>query len=134
MQPLAYYFHADYLFNLQPHPLGQAGRKLLPLVVIASLATAMVLRWLAWATIDPIRRAGLRHLARPLAVMGVLAALYTGVAWLGTPILSIRLALLVGSVAGIWWVAAVARREWKTQPQKRAVRERRLLKKKYLPK
>ncbi|MDO8559684.1 MAG: hypothetical protein Q7S23_01430 [bacterium] len=134
MNQISYYLNFDYLLNLRPNPLGPAGRVLLPLVVAACLAAASILQRRAAASADPILRAGLQRLRTPLLTMGIIGALFTVVAWLGVPILSIRVVLPAWVLVTAWWLLTVSRKEWGSLPQRRAAREQRLLKEKYLPK
>ncbi|TSC76649.1 MAG: hypothetical protein G01um101431_782 [Parcubacteria group bacterium Gr01-1014_31] len=134
MNQISYYLNFDYLLNLRPEPLGPAGRLLLPIAVAACLAAAIILQRRAAKTADPLLRAGLKRLGIPLLTMGIIGALFTLVAWLGVPILSLRLVLLVWVLVTAWWLIAIARKEWGSLPQRRAAREQRLLKERYLPK
>ncbi len=134
MQPLSYYLNASYLFDLRPEPLGPAGRVLLPTLSLGMAAASVISYSLAANLADPIRRAGYRRIAAPLLTMGILGVLYTATAWVGAPVLSVRLILLLWLVVSIAWVALTAWREANIQPVRRAERERRLQLEKYLPK
>ncbi|MDD5110170.1 MAG: hypothetical protein PHI63_03065 [Patescibacteria group bacterium] len=134
MQPLSYYLNLGYLLNLHPDPLGPAGQRLLPAVAVVAILLSIAARSHAARTSDPISRHAYRQLALPLMTMGILLLPYTGVAWLGVPVLSSRLLLAAWTAITVAWVATVAWKEWKTQPQKREERQRRLQIEKYLPK
>lgn len=134
MNPLSYYADLSYLLNLRPDPLGPTGRIGLPLAAIGMIAAAAALRGYAFKSNNPITKRGYLRMSRPLLTMGILGAVYAVFAFLAVPLFSMRLILALGVVITVVWVGIVAWREFRSQPQKLAERERKLQLQKYLPK